>query len=81
MKHNEHRRVKHGEMPGDVSRRTKIAMREKPGVSHLFLSQTIGEACCRSFRSYLADKGRTVQRRRDRRTIEEQLYEQPSSTG
>ncbi len=69
---SEHRRVKHGEQPGDVSRRVKIALREmRPGSevsAHPW--QVLNWGCAKSFRRYLRDKGRAVQRRRDRAAAE-----------
>lgn len=60
----EFKRVKHGQQPGDVPKRTKIAMREK--------FQEIGKAA-KAFRRYLSEKSRTVQRRRDRRAYEREM--------
>lgn len=68
---SEHKRVKHGSLPGDVSRRTKIAMREKRKIT--WVGYPIPEACAKSFRKYVQDKSRKVQRRRDRREIERGL--------
>lgn len=66
---SEHKRVKHGEQPGDISRAAKIHMRESSIEFNVFPWQTINWKCIKSFRKYLSDKGRTVQRRRDKREI------------
>lgn len=73
MKLGEHKRVKHGQQPGDVDRWHKIDMREKRTPVYVFPWQTLNEACAKAFRRYLIDKSRTVQRRRDKRAIKEQL--------
>ncbi|MBI5262742.1 MAG: hypothetical protein HY852_13100 [Bradyrhizobium sp.] len=73
---SEHKRVKHGQQPGDLPRRTKIRMREKSGpiwltgASHAY---ELGEKVIKSFRRILQKKGKKVQRRRDKREIERQL--------
>lgn len=72
---NEHKRVKHGEQPGDVSRRRKIQMCE---ADHYSRSIVTDHGQCldddvKPFKRYLAEKGRTVQRRRDRIAIQRWL--------
>lgn len=75
----EFKRVKHGEHPGDISRRAKIRMREahkipqhKDGFYYLPW-QFINWKLMKSFKNYLRDKSRTVQRRRDKRVAQEQM--------
>ena len=73
---NEHKRVKHGEQPGDISRRRKIQLREmKPNDEDIypFPWQRLNFECAKSFRKYLKIKGRTVQRRRDKKVCYDQL--------
>lgn len=73
---SEHKRVKHGQQPGDLPRRTKIRMRERrgaiwlAGASHAY---ELGEKVIKTFRKILQAKSRKVQRRRDKREIERQL--------
>lgn len=69
---HEHKRVRHGQAPGDVSKLGKIMMREGKSYKTSW-GQLFGPEQSKSFRKYLAEKGRTVQRRRDRRTIENEL--------
>lgn len=67
----EHKRVKHGDLPGDYSKRAKIRMREKRGLPFRpFPWIEIGERCAKAFRKIVQDKGRTVQRRRDQQAIQ-----------
>lgn len=56
----EHKRVKHGDLPGDVGKSKKIQMREKPATKR-----------DKSFLRSIIEKGKTVQRRRDKKAIEE----------
>ncbi len=67
----EHKRVKHGEAPGDLHRRWLIALRELRGeyVLQPFPWQTLDERDGMALRRGLADKSRKVQRRRDRRAV------------
>lgn len=73
-KRNTHKRVKTGHMPGEVSRRLMTAMRERrrseDGEIVLPWGQIFNRNCAKAFRKYLQNKGRTVQRRRDRREID-----------
>ena len=69
---NEFKRVKHGEQPGDVSRRRKIAMREMcfaDDAIAVFPWQTLNWRCAKAFCRYVIDKGKTIQRRRDKQSI------------
>lgn len=72
----EFKRVKHGELPGDISRWAKIRMRENKGrkgtAFNLWPWQRLNEKLSKSFRRYLLDKSRTVQRRRDKEAIHAQ---------
>ena len=71
----EHKRVKHGEAPGDLNRAWLIALRELRGefVLQPFPWQWLDERDGKVFRRGLADKSRKVQRRRDRQAISEGL--------
>lgn len=69
----EFKRVKHGEQPGDVHRSAKIAMREKKTPIRIFPWQSLDDACAKSFRKYLQEKSKKVQRRRDKRAIEDSI--------
>lgn len=73
----EFKRVKHGELPGDISRRHLIAMREKRVPFRVYYGgghfQQIGIKCAKVFRKNLTKKSRTVQRRRDKKEIESQV--------
>lgn len=71
----EFRRVKHGQMPDDVSRKIKIAMRERRTPIKLGQGYVIGENCAKSFRKDLLEKSKTAQRRRDKEAIKKGLEE------
>jgi hypothetical protein len=70
---NEFKRVKHGEQPGDLSRQTKIKMREGRTPFRVFPWQLINNNCAKEFRKYLIQKSRTVQRRRDKNACKGEL--------
>lgn len=72
---NEHKRVKHGQQPGDIPKHDKIAMREKKTPIEIFPWHTITEKAAKTYRNGLREKGKTVQRRRDKAVIKEQLDE------
>ena len=69
----EFKRIKHGEMPGDIHRKRKIAMREKhvPFVIDYGggYGQEIDEKSAKTFRRFLQDKSKKRQRRRDKEVI------------
>ena len=67
----EHKRVKHGEAPGNLHRRWLIALRELRGEYTLqpFPWQALDERDGKALRRGLADKSRKVQRRRDQKAI------------
>ena len=69
---SEFKRVKHGAVPGDVSKRIKIAMREKKMPVEVFPWYVIEDPCAKSFRKYLQEKSKKVQRRRNKKEIERQ---------
>lgn len=73
MSRNEHKRVKHRQEPGDVPKQVKIAMREKRTPIQLFPWQVISDEAAKTFRNVVKEKGRTVQRRRDKAAIEAEL--------
>ena len=58
MKMNEHKRVKHGHLPGDISRWHKIELREKPNIE---------PNRSKAFRKHLQEKSKKAQRRRDKK--------------
>lgn len=70
---SEFKRVKHGELPGDVSRKTKIKMRERSLPFWIWPWQYISDKCIQSFRRDLRQKSKKRQRRRDKETIKEGL--------
>lgn len=70
---NEHKRVKHRHLPGDLPKRYKIAMREKKVPFLTALGQLIGVKQAAGYRRDLRKKAKTVQRRRDRRAIADGL--------
>jgi hypothetical protein len=72
MQKNEHKRVKHGQHPGDVHKRVKIAMREKDSPIEVASWHTISDNAAKSYRKHIAKKGRKVQRRRDKKEIADQ---------
>lgn len=75
MEKNEHKRVKHGQQPGDIPKKMKIAMREKKAPIVVWSWHTITEKAAKNYRRMLVDRSRTVQRRRDKRACE-QGYEE-----
>lgn len=70
MQHNEHKRVKFGAEPGDVSLRRKIAMREGDTRNY---PPYITDEIARGYKKELALKAKKVQRRRDKRAIQESI--------
>ena len=71
----EFKRIKHGELPGDISRRAKIRMREIGDRFDVWPWQTISENCANTFRRFLQDKSKSRQRRRDKQAIFDGLKE------
>lgn len=73
MRRNEHKRVKHGHVPGDVSKSIKIRMRE--GNTPILVSawHTISEQAAKVYKKMLAKKSKKRQRRRDKERIQEEL--------
>jgi hypothetical protein len=65
----EHKRVKHGHMPGDISIGAQIALREGRVPLTVFPWQILDERDASAMRRYLKGKSRAVQRRRDRAAI------------
>lgn len=81
MKMGEHKRVKHGETPGNIHRSRIIFMREKVGKYgregfSLFPWQYIDARQAKALRKYLVEKGKAVQRRRDKQAILDGLKEE-----
>lgn len=70
---NEHKRVKHKQAPGDISKENKIRMREKKTPIKIFEWHTISDDAAKVYRKMLQDKSKAVQRRRDKRRIQEEL--------
>jgi hypothetical protein len=76
MIQTEHKRVKHGEQPGEISRLRKIQLREMrrdDDYIYPFPWQRLDWKCAQSFRSYMKNKSKTVQRRRDAKACNEQF--------
>jgi hypothetical protein len=79
MKMTEFKRVKHGEHPGDISRYKAIRMREATKFSRYgngffaFPWMFISRNDIKTFKKYLSSKSKKVQRRRDKRTICDQM--------
>ncbi len=72
----EHKRVKHGELPGDISRGHIIALREHRTLQapegfclSIFPWQHLDETDAKGLRRGMKRKSKAVQRRRDRRAI------------
>jgi hypothetical protein len=72
---NEFKRVKHGQIPGDLGRKSKIAMREKRTPIQVRSDVVIEETQAKSFRQTLTEKSKTVQRRRDKKAIKQGIDE------
>jgi hypothetical protein len=73
---NEHKRVKHGHVPGDISKADKITMREgRSQGADIVLSpwHTISSKAAKVYRKMLQKKGKKRQRRRDQERIQEEL--------
>lgn len=75
MKRNEHKRVKHGEMPGQIHRSHIIKMREKKSDIEIFPWYWVTKKQIDALNRYMKEKSKTVQRRRDKRRIEEGILE------
>jgi len=73
MNRNEHKRVKHGHVPGDIPKQYKIDMREKKTPVVIYTGHTISESAAKVYRKMLAKKSKKRQRRRDRERIQEEL--------
>lgn len=77
MKLSEFKRVKMGQQPGDISRRSKIKMRESSEEIQIHFSktafQTIGEKAIKVFNAVLNKKSKKVQRRRNKDVINYEL--------
>ncbi|KMO30716.1 hypothetical protein VQ02_27520 [Methylobacterium variabile] len=65
----EHKRVKLGHIPGDISIGAQIAFREGRVPLMVFPWQILDERDTKAMRRYLKGKSRAVQRRRDRVAI------------
>lgn len=65
----EFKRIKHGQQPGDVSKRTKIKMREKKIPAAVSPWQTITAPQAKAFRRFLQHKSKKRQRQRDKEVI------------
>ena len=74
MHRNEHKRVKHGHVPGDIHKQAKIAMRENKGSIIINGYHVISEAASKVYRRMLAKKSKKRQRRRDRERIQDELF-------
>ena len=59
---NEHKRHKFGQMPGDLSKRTKIAMLEGP-------AGLVDDPHARAFRRMLKKESKAKQRHRDKKEV------------
>lgn len=74
MSRNEHKRVKHGHVPGDISKADKIAMRESRSQgADIIVSawHTISSKAAKVYRKMLQKKSKKRQRRRDQERIQE----------
>ena len=74
MKQNEHKRVKHGHVPGDIPKADKIAMRERRTPIFISAWHSISTKAAKVYRKMLQKKGKKRQRRRDQERIEEELH-------
>lgn len=63
----EFKRIKHGQQPGDLPKGAKIRLRECRVPFRFSWGQRCGLALAKEFSRYVRDKGRTVQRRRDKK--------------
>ena len=59
---SESKRHKHGQLPGDVCKAEKIAMRERKAEPHGFFKDV-----CGSFRRFIKERSITKQRQRDKK--------------
>lgn len=75
MKQNEHKRIKHGHVPGDIAHRHLVRMRERLEGFWVWPWQFINENCIKSFRRVIHDRSKKRQRRRDKKAIQEGLDE------
>ena len=67
---NEAKRHKHGQLPGDVCKAEKIAMRERKAEAHMFFKNV-----CGSFRRFIKERSITKQRQRDKKLSDERPAE------
>lgn len=67
---NEQTRIRHRQMPGDLSRTAKIRMREKQTPFFYFPWQEITNVVGKSFRSFLKFRSKKRQRARDKTLID-----------
>lgn len=71
--HSRYKRVKHGQEPGDLSKKVKIAMRERKKIAPLPWGQTINEKAAKAFRKGVIGRGKTKERQRGKKQIEREL--------
>lgn len=76
MKLGIYKRVKHGETSGSLHRSHIIAMREGNHGFEVFPWYTIGWAQMKALNRYMKEKTKTVQRRRDKRAVNDWLEEE-----
>jgi hypothetical protein len=78
---SEHKRIKHGQHPGDYIKKRKIAMREKRVPFRIYWGgdafTTISVKCAKAFRNFFKFKSKKRQRQRDKDEIKLQLDEKP----
>lgn len=68
---SEHKRTKFGHLPGDLSLRGLIRLKERGFYRVVGLGVEFGSEEARMLRRYLKAKGKVIQRRRDSRAIRE----------
>ena len=68
MSASEAKRHKHGQLPGDVCKAEKIALRERKAEAHGFFNDV-----CGSFRRFIKGRSVTKQRQRDAKKIQEAM--------
>lgn len=66
---NEHKRIKHHSYPGDISKKHKIAMREKETPIKVSSCHIIEDEAAKSYRTNLKNRSKSVQRQRDKKEI------------
>ena len=70
---NRFKRVKHGQEPGDLPKKVKIAMREGKHIVLEPFKEAVKEKHAKAFRKIVIEKGKTKERQRGKKEIAREL--------